>query len=184
MKIYWKFFFVVSFQLLLIRNNSALAENNYKKDDLYQPRSCHQVISGQKIITQEYSPAEKAGEWLRRQQNSETGLLRSYNMPGDYKAWTYDQAVGILTLLAIGDPNTAKQCADGMIAVRREPDHVWEDFYQSDGGEKDENPTAVGPNAWMGLALLKLYEVTDDGEYLSAAEDIALFLLDLQSQAG
>jgi hypothetical protein len=132
--------------------------------------------------------ADVAGEWLRNQQNAETGLLRSYDMPGDRMAWTYDQAAGILALLAVGDTNTATKCADGMLAIRRGPNQdpkgVWVDGYDSSDGKKVAKSIAVGPNAWMGLALLKLYEVSDSNEYLAAAKDVGEFILELQKQDG
>ena len=173
MKYFWGLIFVVSFQLLLGHDNSASTEIDYQGHVQSQPVVSFQETSGQKVLAHNFSYVEKAGEWLSGQQNKGTGLLRSYDMPGDCMAWTYDQGAGIIALLAAGDPNTARQCADGMIAIRRGPDqdpnHVWVDGYDSVSGEEVAKSIAVGPNAWMGLALLKLHEVCGDNKYLSAA---------------
>ncbi len=131
---------------------------------------------------------EKAGEWLRGQQNPVTGLLRSYDMPGDYMAWTYDQAVGIIAFLDINDINAAVRCGDGMLAVRVQciegPDNVWADGYNSVDGTQGAAAIAAGPNAWMGLAMLRLYGATGQERFLSAAEDVAAFLLARQMEGG
>jgi len=60
----------------------------------HQPMTKCQETSPQRVIAQQCSCVEKASEWLRGQQNEGTGLLRSYNTPGDRMAWTYDQAAG------------------------------------------------------------------------------------------
>ena len=132
-------------------------------------------------VAQNCSRVEKACEWLQGQQNDTTGLLRSYGSKEDHMAWTYDQAVGIIALLYCGDSDTAKRCADGMMKIARDPNQ-WVDGYHSDSGAEAAEAVAVGPNAWMGLALLKLYHVSGDDKYLSAAKDVANFILKLQAQ--
>jgi len=168
----------------------ASTQFSCEEDVSYQPIPACQRTSLQWVVTQQPSHVEKAGEWLRGQRNEATGLLRSYNMPGDHMAWTYDQAMGAIALLAVGDVNTAKECIDGMLTIRRDtndtncPTHVWVDGYNSSDGNEEANSIAAGPNAWIGLALLRLYKVTDDSNYLSAAKDVADFLLELQAQEG
>ncbi|MDD5063752.1 MAG: hypothetical protein PHQ35_03195 [Phycisphaerae bacterium] len=168
----------------------ASSQISFAEDLSHQPVPDSRKASLQQVLTHYPSHVAKAGEWLRGQQNDVTGLLRSYNMPGDWKAWTYDQAMGTIALLAVGDVDTAKQCIDGMLAVRRDTNdtncltHVWVDGYNSSNGNEEANSIAVGPNAWMGLALLRLYQVTMDSNYLSAAKDVANFLLERQAQHG
>ena len=174
--------FVVSFQLLLGHNNSASAEIDYQGNVQRQPMARFQETSGYNVIAPNCSRVQKAREWLRGQKNKGTGLLRSYDTPGDYMAWTYDQGAGIIALLAVDDVNTAKQCANGMMAIRHDPNHAWVDGYDSSDGHEVAKSIAVGPNAWMGLALLKLYQVTENDKYLSAAQDVANFILGLQTE--
>src|SRR3990170_4728276 len=47
--------------------------------------------------------ATTAHQWIVRCQSPKTGLVRSYDMPGNQTAWTYDQALAIRGLLAVGD---------------------------------------------------------------------------------
>jgi hypothetical protein len=190
MKRFWGHVFVVLFQFLLVPNNSASAKINCEGSVPRQPMAKLQEISSQKVIIQKSSGVQQAAEWLRGRQNGETGLLRSYDMPGDCKAWTYDQAAGIIALLDVNDVNTAKRCVDGMLAIWREPNdsncpsHVWVDGYDSVSRNEEANSIAVGPNAWMGLALLRLYGATGNNKYLSAARDVADFILERQAQDG
>jgi len=121
-----------------------------------------------------------ASKWFRNQQGIKTGLLRSYNMPGDKAAWTYDQAVGIIALLAVGDVEAATRCADAMLRLRDAKYRAWADGYDSASLEVKAKPIAVGPNAWMGLALLKLFQTTKDQRYLSAAAEVGEFILKQQ----
>jgi uncharacterized protein YyaL (SSP411 family) len=122
----------------------------------------------------------EAKQWLKNQQDINTGLFRSYDMPGDSAAWTYDQAVGIMALLAVKNEEAAKCCADAMLKIRDNQYHVWADGYDSASLEVKAKPIAVGPNAWMGLALLKLYQTTKNEKYLSAATEVGEFILKQQ----
>ncbi|MBE3123202.1 MAG: hypothetical protein IMZ65_00175, partial [Planctomycetes bacterium] len=160
-------------------------------------------------------------QWIRRQQNLKTGLFTSYDMPGDTTAWTYDQALAIKALLAGGgqtDALAAVRCAEAMLSIRDPSHHAWSDAYSAVGlkrkvqvevvrgdyvrwrwraaGDVRARPRGVGPNAWMGLALLDLYgrTVAEPGlagggrpspaDYLAAAEQIADFIISLQLRMG
>jgi len=126
----------------------------------------------------------KACQWLKGQQKPRTGLIRSYDMPGDTTAWTYDQAVAIIALVSVGDIDAARHCTDAMLQVRDMQHRAWTDGYDSETREVKAEPIAIGPNAWMGLALLKLYQTTDKGVYLSAAREVAEFILKQQIRSG
>ena len=132
-------------------------------------------------------------QWIRRQQNPRTGLFTSYDMPGDTTAWTYDQALAIKALLAGGgqsDVLAAVGCAAAMLSIRDSGHHVWSDAYSAVGlkrkvqvevdrkdsyirwrwraaGDVRARPRGVGPNAWMGLALLDLYGCSVEGPGLA-----------------
>lgn len=127
---------------------------------------------------------EKGYNWLRCRQDSKSHLIFSYDMPGDKTTWTYDQAIAIMAFLAVGDVSTAQLCADSMLKIRDEEFNVWADSYNVCTSEVLAKPMAVGPNAWMGMALLQLYEVTKKQKYLSASEYIGNFVLLMQSQTG
>jgi hypothetical protein len=128
--------------------------------------------------------AEKACKWLRSQQTPETGLVRSYNSPSDNIAMTYDQALAINALLAVNEINFARQCADAMLEIRDTKFNAWTDGYNVCTARPEAKSIAVGPNAWMGIALLHLYQFTKEQKYLSAAEAVGKFILSLQSSKG
>ncbi len=128
-------------------------------------------------ITKPYS-------WIKSQQDSETGLFHSYDMPGDENAWTYDQAMAIIALTSSSDTKIAEKCADRMLKLRDKKFKAWADGYHAGTGIITARPIAVGPNAWMGIALLRLHLVTQEPKYLTAAEELAEFMLVLQVQGG
>ncbi len=132
----------------------------------------------------ESSNNSRLSQWIIKQQNSKTGLFRSYDMPGDYTAWTYDQAIAIIALNAGGHTKTAKTCADKMLKLRDKKLKAWADGYHAGTGQVTARPVAVGPNAWMGIALLRLHVVTHEIKYLTAAEELADFMLKLQISQG
>jgi hypothetical protein len=125
-----------------------------------------------------------ACRWLRGQQDPRTGLLRSYNPSCDDAAATYDQAVAIISFLLIGDTASAIRSADTMLRLSDAAHHVWPDGYDAATAEVRAGAIAVGPAAWMGLALLRLYQATKQDEYLAAANQVADFILGLQTSGG
>jgi hypothetical protein len=136
------------------------------------------------LDTAQPQSVELAHRWLREQQNPKTGLLRSYDIPGDGSAWTYDQAVGTLALLAAGDTATATRCADAMLQLRDAKHQAWADGHDSETKRVTSAPVAVGPNTWMGLAFLGLHRATSQTKYLAAAEQIGQFIVRLQLAGG
>jgi hypothetical protein len=114
----------------------------------------------------------------------QSGLLRSYDVAGDYTAWTYDQAVAIIALAYCGDTKTAQISADAMLKLRDKKLKAWADGYDIRTGGVTAKAIAVGPNAWMGIALLRLYLITNENRYLEAAEETAEFMLRLQVSIG
>jgi hypothetical protein len=127
---------------------------------------------------------QAAGKWLVKQQNPKTGLVRSFEMPGNHMAWTYDQAVSIVAFLSAGNTRSAVRCGNTMLRLRLTSDKVWTDGYDSRTGEIKAKAIAGGPNAWMGLAMLNLHRMTSDKRYLNAATTIGAFLLKLQVSKG
>ncbi len=131
-----------------------------------------------------FTRVRRAAEWIVQQQNPSTGLFRSYDIPGDKTAWTYDQGLGIIVLGQTGNLHAARRCAEGMLRVRSGTRKVWVDSYDAETGEPIAKATAVGPNAWMGLGLLGLHAKTKEAKYLQACKDIADFILQFQVSGG
>jgi hypothetical protein len=142
------------------------------------------IYSNTPDATKEKDDILKSYRWLMDQQDVKTGLIHSYDMPGDSSALTYDQAVAIITLLAVGETETACRCADAILCLRDKKLKAWADIYDSNTKKVLAKPIAVGPNAWMGIALLKLYLATNQKKYLSAAEEVSEFMLKLQVKDG
>ena len=140
----------------------------------------HDISSAKTLSRANSSSVVKAHNWLNSQQNPKTDLLCSYDTLGDNMAWTYDQAVGIIALLVVGDEKAATRCANTMLKIRDSQYRAWADGYDSASLEVKAKPIAVGPNAWMGLALLKLYRTTKNEKYLSAAGAVGEFILKQQ----
>jgi hypothetical protein len=101
-------------------------------------------------------------------------------MPSDMAAWTYDQAIGIIALTAVGNIKAASKCADAMLGIRDKQYKAWADGYNSQTKEVIAEAIAVGPNAWMGIAMIKLYQTTKNEKYLSAASNVGEFILKQQ----
>jgi len=115
----------------------------------------------------------------------DTHLLRSYDNPAEFNAWTYDQAVAVIALLEAGHHQEAALLLDAMLVTLSEGQsrtgmtafadgYHWTDASEIQGAET----RATGPNAWMGLAFLYGYLVLGDSSYLSRAEDMASWLMD------
>jgi len=170
MKRYNKPIVVTMFILLLILAFTVFAEANDK--------------NGGTCKFSENQRLEMAYKWLIRQQDSKTNLLYSYDIPSDKTAWTYDQAIGIISFMVVGDISAAEDCADAMVKIRDKKYSLWADSYDVRTGEVLSKPIAIGPNAWMGLALVQLYATTGKNEYLTAAEKIGDFILKLQLREG
>ena len=127
-----------------------------------------------------------AADWLAGQIHEDTHLLRSYDNPAEFNAWTYDQGLGAIGLLATGHEVEAAAVLDAMLEILAESKAnpaglaAFADGYEWD--TRDETlgaqTRATGPNAWMGLAFLHAHQQLGDPEYLEAAQDIANWLID------
>ena len=117
-------------------------------------------------------------------------LIDSYTDHFDDKsdtAWVYDNSLVILALLARGDAedlSRAQILGDALIYAQ-ENDPEYEDgrirdayharqFINTDGSVSIAAPgSATGNMAWAGLALLALWEETEEPRYFFAAEKLA-----------
>lgn len=128
--------------------------------------------------------ASAPARWVSSQQHRVTRLMRSYAMPGDHRAWTYDQAIAIIYFIEAGLTTRAVRCADALLRLRDARYDAWHDAYDARNGEVAARAVAVGPNAWMGIALLRLHRTTGNQAYLRAALKMAAFLKRLQVTTG
>jgi hypothetical protein len=116
--------------------------------------------------------------------HSETSLLRSYDNPAEFNAWTYDQAVGAIALLETDHAGEAERLLDAMLEIldtggtapgtaAYADGYVWDTRSEILGAET----RATGPNAWMGLALLHGHLALPHKGYLVRATEIAEWLI-------
>ena len=111
-------------------------------------------------------------QWIVQDQAATpTGLVTSFPEDANLKdqAFTYDEALAGLVLLAQKDPGSAKKIFDFY-------ETQWEGrgFYtayntQNPEGPKIETHRIVGPTAWIGLFSLRYYEATGDERALALA---------------
>jgi len=143
------------------------------------------VATATRAVSAADSTVSAGATWLVGQMHPETHLLRSYDNPAEFNAWTYDQAVAAMALLEAGRYAEAALLLDTMLATLSEGEdrtgmvafadgYDWVDASEIQGAET----RATGPNAWMGLAFLHGYLVLGDSRYLSRAEHIASWLMD------
>jgi len=136
---------------------------------------------------------QQAYEWLIAQQRTnrqlvffKNGLLPSSEYGND--CFTYDQALAAICFSRNKDFKKAEKIFDFFDNVRKEQIKKYgkfigfSDAYKANGcwGET----WAAGPNAWMLMALNTYMYYTNDVKYLSLSEDIAQWLIGLESIEG
>jgi hypothetical protein len=200
MKLYVKIFLLLPLLLILVLNAVASMKPDGLSSTLQKNSSIEakadENFTADNIVLKN-KRVEMAYNWLRCQQEKRTKLVRSNSVSGDSRSWvydpdidfdntgwTYDQALAIIIFVIVGDIDAATDCADAMLKVRDKEYNAWSDGYNVCTAKVEAPPLAVGPNAWMGLALLRLYEVTKEHKYLLAADNIGEFILALQSNKG
>jgi hypothetical protein len=100
-----------------------------------------------------------------------------------YRAFLYDNALGIKALLATGDPaaqQTAREIADALIATQRSDGSYYNGQISGHVLNGDGTPRTaltkqqtLGDNSWVGLALLDVYRASGEFEYLQRARAIS-----------
>jgi hypothetical protein len=122
-------------------------------------------------------------------------------------AYTYDQALAVMALIAAGDLPRARRIGDALVYAQ-DHDRFWKDGrlrnaylagpveggaaklpgqWNAAFGRWQEDAyqagSASGNNAWAGVALMRLYAATGDAKYKAAAQKIAAWLQTLPDAA-
>lgn len=123
-------------------------------------------------------------------------LLDSYTTTADFDdgdtAWTYDNALVLLALLARGadeDLTTARILADALVYAQiHDPDFTdgrLRDAYHADAFIRDDGTanvdrggSATGNMAWATLALVQAWERLENEAYLTAAQRLGQWVFD------
>lgn len=143
------------------------------------------------VVLDELNPrkAQRIREslWLRAQQDESTGLVKSLKTdeePLSDHAYTYDQALAILHFLQDGDYESAKRILDFYKNQSPRIEGAFANCYNAETGEIEEWVADVGVNSWLVIAILQYTEKTGDNSYMSLAEEIAVWVINLQKENG
>jgi hypothetical protein len=139
------------------------------------------------------SNEEKAYHWLVNQQRTNrqfvffnNGLLPSFE--GGQDCFTYDQALAAICFTYEGNFKRARMVFDFFDKVRIRQIKKYNKFVGFSDAYKTNGSWgqtwAAGPNAWMLMALNTYMYKTGDRDYQPLAEDLALWLLNLESIEG
>ena len=129
----------------------------------------------------------KESLWLRSQQDERTGLVRSLKTDDQLlknRAYTYDQALAILHFLQDGDYQLAKKILDFYKNRAERIKGAFAECYNAKSGRVEEWVADAGVNSWLVMAILQYTEKTGDDSYMSLAEEIADWVIDLQKENG
>ncbi|RKX90881.1 MAG: hypothetical protein DRP84_12445 [Spirochaetes bacterium] len=123
-------------------------------------------------------------QYIKLSQNKNTGLIPSFK--GDYMlkdcAFTYDEALAILLFTINKDYENAEKILRFYLKEAQRNKNVFYNGYFASDGSVSEYVVHTGPNIFIGLAAIQFTESTGKGKYLSLAEDIADWMIELQSE--
>ncbi|MCX5711296.1 MAG: PilZ domain-containing protein [Candidatus Omnitrophica bacterium] len=142
-------------------------------------------------LTKEKTTLEKANfqklyDWLKVHQNPRTGLVMSFEGDGNVSGWafTYDQSLVAQAYTYFGDLERAKIILDFYAGRATRQRRFFLNAYYVTDGEPAEYTSHIGPNIWIGIALMQYMNKAGSNEYLSLAEDIAQNIIALQDKDG
>jgi hypothetical protein len=122
--------------------------------------------------------------WLRVHQNRKTDLVASYE--GDRAlndiAFTYDQSLAAQTFLLYGDNERARSMLDFFKRRSEEEEMGFLNAYEVNSGAATEYKAHVGPNIWLGIALMQYMHRTGDERYTGLAKNIADWVISIQEE--
>jgi hypothetical protein len=129
---------------------------------------------------------DKLRRWLDTHQNNATGLVASFEGSQDTGDWafTYDQALAAMVFINKGDEARARRIFDFYLTAEKMDGGGMANAYYASSGDVAEYIVHVGPNVWMGLAMLQYAHQTKDMKYLAFVEDIASWLSTVKDKEG
>lgn len=121
-------------------------------------------------------------QWLSEMQDatgSDNGMIDSFE---DYwedgspvtKAYTYDQAVGAIAFMLVGEMDRAKKVLDRLKTLQGD-DGSWCNSYWYNNYYGEELRLHVGPAMWVAMAVLNYEKITND---LTTYHDMAIKTID------
>lgn len=123
-------------------------------------------------------------KWIKNHQNALTGLVASYEGDKGLEDWafTYDQSLACQSFILMGDQSNAREILNFYRDRAEKKEGAFVNAYDAYTGLIVEYDVHAGPNIWLGIAILQYIDKFKDTQYLSIAEDIGEWLLQLQSQ--
>ncbi|MCM8773380.1 MAG: PilZ domain-containing protein [Candidatus Omnitrophica bacterium] len=123
-------------------------------------------------------------DWIRNKQDKRSGLVLSYEGDKELErlAFTYDQALAVITFLIFDEPQRAKKILDFYLNELNNNRPIYNAYYTN--GKVSEYIIHSGVNAWLGIASLNYIFKTKDTSYLFIAERVAEFLEKMMDEEG
>lgn len=178
---------VITVQLEKIRKNKeqltkALTDIGTKEQDLNVRKQ--ELLDSKQTLEQKNT--ERMYTWMLLNQNSQTGLVPSFEGDADMLnfSFTYDQSLVIMNCVANGDLAIARKNIDFFMYKARRYQGGLLNAYETGTGRVVEWAAHVGPNAWIGMAVLWYVDRTGSDVYLEFAKKIGDWILNYQDQEG
>jgi len=123
-------------------------------------------------------------QWLSRHRNPSTGLISSFEGDLDIADWAfiYDQALVACTYTYFTDFGNAGKIFDFFKYRAKKVDGGYLNAYYAKDGQPAEYVVHCGPNIWLGIAIMQYTHKSGDRRYLSLAEEIADWIIQIQSE--
>lgn len=132
----------------------------------------------------EKSSLGKMYQWLKVHQNRNTGLVMSFEGDKNLDGWAfiYDQSLAAQAYIINSDFERARMIIDFFDKKAKRLDGRFVNAYYAHDGSPAEYTVHVGPNVWLGLAIVQYTHKSKDSSYIALAEDIAQSIIFLQNQ--
>ncbi len=127
---------------------------------------------------------DKIYRWLAARQNRHTGLVTSFDGPGEGAglAFTYDQSLALQVYINFSDFERAKAMLDFFSRKAKKAGGFFVNAYRYDDGSPAVPEASYGPNIWMGIAVCQYTKKSGEDKYLRLAEEIAQSIMKPQAQ--
>ena len=142
-----------------------------------------------KEVLSSFEPIEEKSisnmyKWVKNHQNTATGLVVSYEGDRDLKEWafTYDQTLACQCFVLMGDQDRAEKLLDFYRNKAEKKEGSFANAYDAYNGPILEYTVHVGPNVWLGIAILQYINKFKDEKFLPTAEEIGKWIIMLQEE--
>jgi hypothetical protein len=121
--------------------------------------------------------------WLKAHQHPRTGLVVSFEGDSDLNDWafTYDQTLVVQLFANFSDFERARRILTFFNDKAKRIDGRFLNAYYASGGAPAEYTVHVGPNVWLGIAIVHYTQKSGDKSFLPLAEEIAAATIQLQN---